>query len=137
MTETMARPRPKSSRATLVYAFTVMMGLASLVPLTRLLEDFPRADFTVRNNTLWAVTLVVRTGPDSIMPVMTIDAESSREATEVIVPGETWRFVWRFAGEDVGTSTVADDDLQRDGFVLTVPDEVAEELRARSAPPTP
>lgn len=46
--------------------------LAGLVPMTRLLEDFPRASFTVRNDTVWDLTLVVRSGPDSVMPIMTI-----------------------------------------------------------------
>lgn len=138
MTETMARPRPRSRRRDApLYLLAVSALMAGLVPLTRLLEDFPRAEFTVRNDTVWDLTLVVRSGPDSVMPLMTIGAERAREVTEVIVPGDTWRFIWRFGGEDVGTSTVAHDDLRREGFELVVPDGVEQTLVARDAPPSP
>lgn len=138
MTETMARPRPRSRRRDApLYLLAIAALMAALVPLARLLEDFPRAEFTVRNDTVWDLTLVVRSGPESVMPIMTIGAEHTREVTEVIVRDDTWRFVWRFAGEDVGTSTVAHDDLRREGFELVVPDDVEQALVARDAPPSP
>lgn len=71
------------------------------------------------------------------MPIMTISAERTRSVTEVIVPGDTWHFIWRFTGDDVGTSTVTHDDLQRDDFELVVPAEVERALLAQDAPPSP
>lgn len=138
MTETMARPRPRNRRRTApLYVLVAAASIAALVPLIGRLEDFPRAAFTVRNDTIWDLGLVVRTGPESQMSIMTISAERSREVTEVIVPGATWRFTWRFAGDDVGSSTVAHDELRRDDFELVVPDEVGHALLARDAPPSP
>ena len=137
MTETMARPRPLHRRRTVpLYLLAVAVGIAALAPLMRLVEDPPRAAFTVRNDTVWDLDLVVRTGPDSEVPLITIKAKSTRKVAEVIVPGDTWHFIWRFA-DDVGTSTVAHDDLRREDFELVVPDEVEEALRAQDAPPSP
>ena len=138
MTETMARPRPGSRRrAVPLCALVVAAVVAALVPLMRQLEDLSRAEFTVRNDTAWDLTLVVQSGPRSIMPIMRIDAGRSREATDVIVPGDRWRFIWRFAGQDVGTSTVAHEDLLREEFELVVPDAVEKALLDRDAPPSP
>jgi hypothetical protein len=138
MTETLTPVRPRSSRAQAPLLAVLLIAMAAaLVPLARLVEDFPRADFMVQNDTDWDLTLVVQSGEDSVMPLMTLGAERSREITEVIVPGDTWRFIWRFAGDDVGTSVVPHDELEREGFKLVVPDEVADELRARGAPPSP
>lgn len=61
MTETMARPQSRTLRREApFYVLLLAALLAGLVPLTRLLEDFPRASFTVRNDTLWDLDLVVR-----------------------------------------------------------------------------
>lgn len=134
----MARPRPVAQRRTVpLYLLAAAAFIAALTPITRLLEDPPRAAFTVRNDTVWDLALVIRTGERSVMPLMTIDAASTREITEVIIPGDRWIFIWRFAGDDVGTSTVTNDVLRRDGFQLVVPDEVERALLTRNAPPSP
>lgn len=137
MTETMTRPRVnRRARALPLYLVAIAAWLAFTVAMTPHLADFPRAEFKVRNDTDWNLTLHVRTA-GAITPIMTIDEGRERVTSEVIVPGETWHFIWRFEGEDVGTSTVAHDDLRRSGFELTVPDEVARALRASGATPSP
>src|SRR5687768_639749 len=133
----MARPQPiNRRRAAPLYMLAVALGIAAMVPLMRHVEDRPRAAFTVRNDTVWDLTLVVRMGRNSEMPLITIEAESTRKVSEVIVPVDTWRFIWRFA-DDVGTSTVAHDDLRREDFELVVPDQVEETLLARDESPSP
>ena len=138
MTDTMTRPRPRSrGREAPLYVLAAIGALASLVLLARMLEDVPRADFTVQNDTVWDLTLVAQSGQDSVMPIMTISAEHARQVREVVVPGDTWQFAWRFAGEDIGTSTVTHDELRSEGFALEVPDEVERALTARNVPPSP
>lgn len=138
MTETMARPQPtKPLVAWPLYAVAAVVGLAALVTLNEHLAPLEMTDFRVRNDTVWDLTLVIQTDEDSVMSVAMIEAEDERRITEVIVPGETWRFVWRFAGDDVGTSIVRDEDLRRSAFRLEVPSVVQERLRADGAPPSP
>ena len=138
MTETMARPQPtKRLVAWPLYVVAAVVGLAAFVSVNEHLAPHEMTDFRVRNDTVWDLTLVIQTDEDSVMSVATIEAEDERHITEVIVPGETWRFVWRFAGADVGTSIVRDADLRRSAFRLEVPSAVQERLRADGAPPSP
>jgi hypothetical protein len=139
VTDTIAEPRARARLrvTTWLDLVAVVVWLAVSLPLMRSLEEPPRAEFVARNDTVWNLTLYVETGPESVKAVATIGAESSKELTEVLVPGDTWRFSWRFTGEEVGRSVVSDADLQRAGFELTVPDEVEEKLRARGTAPAP
>lgn len=137
MTETMTRGRvTRRARAAPLYVVAIAGWLAFTVAMTPHLADFPRAEFKVRNDSAWDLTLYVRT-EGATSPIMSIGEDRERHISEVIVPGETWHFIWRFEGEDVGTSSVAHDDLRRSGFELTVPDDVARTLRASGATPSP
>lgn len=129
--------RARVRRAVWLDVLVVLAWLAASIPLMRSLEDPPRAAFTIRNDTLWDLTLYVETGPRSVMPVAAIGAERARQISEVLVPGATWRFIWRFTGDDVGRASIAHDDLRDPSFVLTVPDEVERTLLAAGAPPAP
>jgi hypothetical protein len=136
MTETMARTRTGSRRRMPGAAIAAVACLAVAMPLLAHLGEGARATVTARNETVWDLGLVVRRG-DGTMPVATIGAGRTAAVREVLVPGDTWELVWRFRGDDVGTSTVAHDDLTARDFVLEVPDTVVRTLRAADAPPTP
>ena len=139
MTETVTptRSHARVRRTLWLDALVVLAWLAVSIPLMRSLEDPPRAEFRIRNDTAWNLSLYVETGPGSVMPVAAIGAERAKLMTEVLVPGETWKFTWRFAGDVIGRSTIAHDDLRDPSFVLTVPDDVEQALRASGAPPAP
>jgi hypothetical protein len=136
MTETMARTRAGHRRRMPGAAIAAVACLAVAMPLLSHLGESPRATVTARNETVWDLGLVVRRG-DGVMPVATIGAGRTAAVREVLVPGDRWELVWRFRGEDVGTTTVAHDDLTAPDFVLDVPDDVVRSLRAAGAPPTP
>lgn len=141
MTRTMDR-RPRDDRRVaapvmVAVVLAVVAGLAGLATLSRMVEGPEVRDFTVRNETVWDLQLVVRSGADSERRRATIGARNERELREVIVPGATWRFVWRFDGRDVGSSVVNDAELRRPGFRLEVPTAVATALRAADIPPSP
>ena len=139
MTKAMVRPRATGSRTswTMPIALVVAASLTVGVPLYRHLDDPPRAALTVRNDTVWDLTLYVRDGATTVSPIRTISAGRTARITEVIVPGETWRFIWRFEGDDVGTSEIRHRALSAEDFVLLVPDDVGDALRQRGAPPSP
>lgn len=139
MTETMAHLRAARSSAssTVPILLIVVASLVASVPLLRHLEDPPRATLLLRNDSAWDVTLYVRGGDTSVTPVRTVSAGRTARVSEVIVPGDTWRFLWRFAGDDIGTTEIDHDALVAPGFELSVPDQVADALRERGAPPSP
>lgn len=139
MTDTLAlRASTRRRRSTLwLDALAVIAWLAVTIPLIDALKDPPRASFALRNDTVWNLSVQVRTGPDSVMSIASIGAERSRDLSEVLIPGPTWQFIWRFGGDVVGRSVVPHRDLSDPDFVLTVPDEVEVELRARGAQPAP
>ena len=137
MTETMAEPRATRARSTApIYAIAAVVSLAVTVPMLHHLEDLPRGEFAVENATAWNLTLHVRSA-GAVSPLATLGAETERRLEEVIVPGATWVFVWRFTGEDVGTSTVTNEQLEQDDFVLRPPEVTARTLRSRGVVPSP
>lgn len=141
MTKTMPgrhlAPRRYGAPVVLLTALTLAAVLAGVTTLVRFLEPPDHTDFVVRNDTVWNVELVIRTGATSELRVATVDARAERALREVLVPGSTWRFIWRFNGTNIATSTVTDDELRRDGFRLAVPPAASEALDAAGTPPSP
>lgn len=137
MTETMTRQRAiRWDRTVPVYVGAAIVWLAFALAMMRDFEDFPRAELTVRNETAWDLTLYKQT-ESAISPLLSIDRGRDRVISEIIVPGEIWHFVWRFAGDDIAVSAVAHDELRRPGFVLAVPAAAERTLRAMGATPSP
>jgi hypothetical protein len=136
VTETMARTRAEHRRKMPGAAIAAAVCIVAAMPLLVHLGDSRRATVTARNETEWDLGLVVRRG-DSVMPIAAISAGRTAEVREVLVPGDSWELVWRFRGDEVGTTTVAHDDLTADGYVVEVPDSVSSALRAAGAPPAP
>lgn len=69
--------------------------------------------------------------------VATVSRGQRLTADQVIDQGDTWVFHFAGQGRDGTDVTIDRDDLAREGWVLTIPDEVAQDLRAKGAPPTP
>lgn len=64
-----------------------------------------------------------------------VDRTKSQSFEEVIDQGDTWIFRFSYAGVDVERA-IPRDELERDGWKVTVPDEFAERLEAQGTPPT-
>src|SRR5688572_5259064 len=100
MTETITPGRvTRRARAAPPYVLAAIAWLACALPMLHHFEDQPRTELEVLNDTAWTLTLYVRT-ERATSPIMSIGRGRARATTEVIVPGETWHFVWRFAGDD-------------------------------------
>lgn len=71
------------------------------------------------------------------MAIATVSRGQQHLVEEIIDQGGTWVFHFAGQGRDGTDLTVGRDDLASSGWVLTVPDEIAQDLRAKGAPPTP
>lgn len=131
------RPPLRTRRAFSTDAVSFVAVLVLCLPLTMQIEDLPRVELVVTNDTVWDLAVDVVDDGGSRMPLGTVGAERSRPISEVIVPGDTWRFRWTFTGQAISVTTVSDDDLERDGYRVAVPPAVARQLRADGAPPAP
>ena len=129
--------RRSDARLMLLVTLVLAVVLVAVTTLIRATEPPDHADFVVRNDTAWDVELVLNTGRGSELAVATIDAGDERVLREVLVPGNTWRFVWRLNGRDLASSSVTDEELRRDGFRLAVPPAVGKALAAAGTPPSP
>ena len=56
---------------------------------------------------------------------------------EIVDQGDVWIFGFFAQGEEAGELRVERSRLEGDGWRVTVPDQVAAELRAKGAPPPP
>lgn len=92
----------------------------------------------VDNPTEYDLQVTAR-GPDerSSVAIATVSRGQQHLVEEVIDQGDSWVFHFAGQGRDGADLTVSRDDLARAGWVLTVPDEIAQDLRSKGAPPTP
>jgi len=85
---------------------------------------------TVVNPTPYSLQVDVQApGERSHLGLGGIRLESTREFLEVMDQGPQWVFLFSYAGHEGGQLTASRDQLQRDGWRVTVPDQVAERFR--------
>jgi hypothetical protein len=144
MTPVATAPAPsrRASRSTIVRAIVAAaLAVAVLVAVAPQLRLPATVDaITVRNPHPWiAAVSVSDDGRDGRLGLGSIPRQAEYSFHEVIDQGGTWVFTFAYAGIVVETA-IPRADLQRDGWVVTVPDDLAIRLRAagvvESAPGT-
>jgi hypothetical protein len=137
MTELIVRTRPPTRRGAVpLYTLAALVALVALAVVGGALQPPPKAAFRASNETSWDLDLVVRDDDGDVL-LATVEAGTTPYLREVLVPGATWRFVWRYAGTEVATERIPDRRLRAPDFVLAVPDAAATALRAAGTPPSP
>ena len=132
--------RAQTSRAggqALEYVAAVAAFLLLAVPVAFELRMPSTIDLTFVNPHEWDVGVEVVLADGDPVAVGTIDEDSAREVVDLLRLESPLRLRWTFEGEEIHTSTVSDDQLDDWGDTVTVPDAVAEQLRARRTPPSP
>lgn len=138
-TPALARPAPRTPAREhdLVSLFVVlMMAAAMIVAVSALLVDPPRIDLELHNPTDHEITVHVRDGPDgSRLQLGSWAPGTARTVTGVLDRGDRWVFEFSSAGVDAGTVELESAAVRRS--VVTVPDDVGEDLREAGVVPSP
>ena len=79
---------------------------------------------------------VTRRDLDGWLPVTLVEPRSESVAQEVIDQGEVWIFRFLHWGDEVGEFSVTRAELERNGWRVTVPEQVEERLRNLGRPPS-
>lgn len=137
-TELAPKPRTLRRRGIVGVIATGLAWIAGMVVLVPSLRVPPHVDqITVDNPHAWAVNVDVtdneRFGSVGLGPV-----DREHRATFHAVPdqGDTWIFTFAYAGEHAELR-ISRHELERDNWEVTVPDELAEQLRAAAVPEAP
>jgi hypothetical protein len=78
-----------------------------------------------------------RPGDDVLVALGAVGRQSTAGLDELLDLGDRWVLTFRAQGRDGGTIEVNRADLERSGWKLTVPAEVARTLQSAGAPPSP
>jgi hypothetical protein len=117
--------------ATLVSAAVIV----AVVPTLRVPAHVDR--LTVENPHPWAVTVVASNHDrDGWHAVGALERDSEHMFREVIDQGDQWTFRFRYAGEQADLR-VTSAQLEEDAWRITVPDELAADLRSARVAETP
>ena len=118
-------------------ALAVAAGVAGLLFVTQSM-DLPEVvdQLTVENGTDFQLRVEVSDGAgESRVRVGTVEAESTKAFSKVIDQGEVWLFRFHGQGRMGGELMVDRSQLEADGWMLVVPNSVADELRAQGVSP--
>lgn len=137
MSSTIVPPAPRPFRArsgvatvaATVLAFGVAVGLA--VPTLRVPGHVD--EVTVENPHPWSVEVG---GDGGRYPVGAVDRESRQSFVELPDQGDEWSFTFAYAGRRAEVRLTAD-ELRRQGWTVTVPEALADDLRAEGVDETP
>lgn len=123
-----------------VWDLVIAAGLlVAMVPFGRLLEAPPVIDrISFENPTRYHISIEVSDGEGSgWMPVGTAERETTSTFEGVLDHGEVWLFRFSAQGEDGGELRVTREELERDQWLVPIPDRVAQELQDKGAPYPP
>jgi hypothetical protein len=133
------RRLPARDRAELASRFLLAALALLTLALMATLDHWPAfgPQLRVTNPTVYQVEIDVR-GADGggWLALGGFRRESSRIAYEVLDQGRSWVFRFTYGGISAGEVDLTRAQLQRDGWALTVPPEVADRLRAAGLPPS-
>lgn len=76
-------------------------------------------------------------GRDGWVSLVTARRRSTTVLEETFDQGDVWIFRFAGQGRDAGELQTSRRDLERANWTVQVPERIAEELRARGAPPNP
>ncbi|HEY8525271.1 MAG TPA: hypothetical protein VIL48_09920 [Acidimicrobiales bacterium] len=137
-TRLIPRPLPPGVRRDLGTVATLLAVAALAAVVSLFLRGPDRVDrVAVENPHPWYVSVNVRGGDDDgWLPVGAVERESSQSYRDVIDQGPTWTFRFAYAGHTADLH-VTRDQLAEDGWQVTVPRELAEELSGDRVATTP
>lgn len=138
MTTTLvSQPRSRRRRDLVGLVATGLAWVAALAMLVPTLRVPPYVDqITIDNPHPWAINVDVTNGGDGWVGIGPVDRDGRSTFHGVVDQGGTWIFTFTYAGEHAQLR-ISRQQLQRDNWEITVPDEVAEQLRAAGVPETP
>jgi hypothetical protein len=111
-------------------------GLAAVQAVVRVPATVGQITFS--NETPYTVTVEVSGGGhDAVLPIASVERQSTLVVEQVIDQGDTWTFHAYGQGADGGRFTVARADLAAADWKVVIPPVVGERLQAAGAPPTP
>ena len=113
-------------------AALVVLGVA------RTLSDTPTQTLSLVNDTEFEVSIDVRSaGAGGWTLLVTLEPDGKATVDEVADQGATWEFRFSSADVSAGTSQMTRDELRADGWVVEVPEQAADRLKARDVPAAP
>jgi hypothetical protein len=141
----LTRPHPQAAPARLGRDFAVLVvgGLVALAVIIGVLAAVEGPTFvdrvSIRNATPYTLDVEV-TGADhdGWLPLGPVSPGGDRSLRDVVDKGDRWVVRVSSAGIDGGEVVVSRGELERSGWVITIPDEATTRLAANGAtPPTP
>lgn len=146
MSPVLTRPRPQAAPARLgrEFAMFVVGGLVALALIVAVLAAVEGPTFvdrvSIRNSTPYALDVDV-TGAqrDGWLPLGPVSPGGRLDLSDVVDNGDRWVVRVSSAGIDGGEVVVSRQELERSGWLITIPDDVSARLAANgvSPPPTP
>ncbi|MGH9212427.1 MAG: hypothetical protein ACRD2C_17375 [Acidimicrobiales bacterium] len=113
--------------------YAVVMAL--LIPALRQPDDVDQV--TVDNPHPWDVNVAVTDGErDGWLGIGVLEPGTEQSFASVLDQGEQWIFRFSYGGEQA-EAQLSGAQLARDGWQVTVPDELADNLRAAGVPEAP
>ncbi len=126
--------RPRSIRpvnvAVVLIGFVVEIAVAFAVIRMTVNEPTTLRRLTVQNPTPYLINVEVSGAErDGWLDVGSFRRERTRTVEELADQGDQWVFRFSYGGAEAGEVTVSGDQLARDGWSMTVPSAVGENLR--------
>jgi hypothetical protein len=133
---TLAPARPRTRPIPWDVAVGLVLAVLVMVPLTRGPHFVPR--ITIENPTPYTLAVTATDGRHrDWTAVAIVTPKSTTSVRDVVDQGDTWVFRAAGQGADGGEYRATRRDLQRAGWRLTIPNDVAVRLRAAGAPSDP
>ena len=133
MNPVLTRPPSSSARLTRIGAVIVVsaIGVAALIAVTRMDErDVSYVRLTIENPLPYLVNVeVAGTTRDGWLDVAAVGRGRTRVVEEVRDQGHEWVFRFSYGGVQAGELVMRRDQLVNDGWKITVPTAVADQLR--------
>jgi hypothetical protein len=132
---------PASSASRRIAGETVgaIVALLAIVAVAQAAAPPPTVDrIAFVNPTAYDLSIDVTSARrDGWMPVVLASRHRATVIREVVDHGDTWIFRVEAQGEDGGELVVSRRELERNHWVVSVPDEIASRLEAGGATPPP
>jgi hypothetical protein len=124
---TVARPSaPERSFPSLLQILAVVATATILAAATLLVGEPARVDrLTVENRGRASVTVSVAPASGAGRQLLgTVEPRDRQEVADLVDQGDTWRFTFASAGDDLGSVTVSRARLARDNWTFVIPASV-------------
>ena len=128
--------RVRTAQVGLAFTVAVVVLLAALtISLSRGPSFVPRV--TIDNPTVYRLQVDVGSpGESGGLNLGVLPRAGATTVEEVVDRGESWEFRFSYGGQTGGAVTVSRDQLDQEGWRLTVPLQVEERLREAGLPPS-